>query len=73
MKEIDIKNRTCFHFDDKMTVSDVGFNDILLNEKSHKNTLIYDGSYKNFIGEKPLHIRFDKRMDLLKFMMELDI
>ena len=56
-----------------MAVSDVGFNDILLNEKSHKNTLIYDGSYKNFIGEKPLHIRFDKRMDLLKFMMELDI
>ena len=32
-----------------MTVSDISFNDIILNEKPHKNTLIYDVSYKTFI------------------------
>ena len=60
LKEIGIKNRTCYYFDNKMTVSSVGFNDILLKKKSQKNTLIYDVSYKHFTGGKPLHIRFDK-------------
>ena len=31
-----------------------------MDEKSHKNTLVYDISYKTFIGAKPLRIRFDK-------------
>ena len=30
------------------------------NEKSNKNILIYDISYKTLIGAKPLRIRFDK-------------
>ena len=38
--------------------------DILLDGKSYKNkyanTLIYDISYKTFMGSKPLHISFDK-------------
>ena len=36
----------------------------LLDEKSyesyHESSLIYDISYKIFMGEKPFHIRFDK-------------
>ena len=33
---------------------------ILIDEKPHKNILIYDVSYKTLIGTKPLHIRIDK-------------
>ena len=50
--------------------------DILLDKRSYKtykNTLIHDISLKTFIGAKPLRIWFEKQMDLLKFMMELDI
>ena len=35
LKEIDIKNCTCYYFDDIMRVIDIGFSDILLNEKSY--------------------------------------
>ena len=38
LNEIDIKNQMCYYFGNKMAVSDVGFNDILLN-KSHIKTL----------------------------------
>ena len=31
-----------------------------MNEKLHRKTLIYDISYKAFMGEKPLRIWFDK-------------
>ena len=33
---------------------------ILIEVKSHENILIYDISYKNLIGSKPLCVRFDK-------------
>ena len=38
-----------------------------------KQKIVYDISYKTFMGSKPLRISFEKNMDLLKFMMELDI
>ena len=64
LKESDIKNRTCYYFDDIMSVGDFDFNNILLDEKpcenSNGNILIYDISYKTFTGEKPLRIGFDK-------------
>ena len=61
LKEIDIKNHTCYYFDDTMRVKDIDFDNILLDEKSYrtcKNMLIYGISYKLFMGEKPLHIWF---------------
>ena len=39
---------------------DFGLDNILINEKLHKNILIYHVSYKTLIGSKPLWIRFDK-------------
>ena len=61
-KMIDFKTRTCYYFY-IIRVGDFDFN-ILLEEKSYKNSyetiLIYDISYKTFIGAKPLRIRFDK-------------
>ena len=36
LKKIDIKNQTCYYFDDTRRVSDIDFRDNLLDEKSHK-------------------------------------
>ena len=70
LKEIDIKNLTCYYFDDIMiSISwdidiDTDFSRILLDEKIYKekneNILIYDISYKTSTGAKPLRIRYDK-------------
>ena len=66
LKEIDIKNRTCYYFDDITTVRNrvIYSCDILLGEKlykeNHENILIYDISYKTSTGAKPLCIRFNK-------------
>ena len=39
LKEFDIKNHTCNYFDDVMRVTDIDFNNILLEEKLHKKFL----------------------------------
>ena len=41
-KKIDIKNRTCYYFNDIIKIQDFDFNNILLDEKSCENILIYD-------------------------------
>ena len=41
--------------------------------KTYNNILIYDVSYKPFMGAKPLNISSMKEMDLSKFMMGVDI
>ena len=45
LKEIDIKNRTCFYFDEIIKIEDFDFHNILRNKKSYKNILGYDVSY----------------------------
>ena len=59
LKRVCIKYCTCYYFDDKIKLEDFDFDNILVEEKSHKNILIYDISYKTLIGSKPLWIRFD--------------
>ena len=49
-----------------MRVIDIGFINFLLDEKSYKNILIYSISYERFVGEKPLHIWFDKTVGFVK-------
>ena len=68
LKEIDIKNRTCYYFDDVMRAWDIDveidFSDISLEEKLYKenneNILIHEISYKSSTDAKPLLIRYDK-------------
>ena len=64
LKETDIENCVWYYFDQIMRAVDNNFGNILLDKKPHKNSyeniLIYDVSYKTFMGEKPLRIRFDK-------------
>ena len=50
-KETDIKNGTCYYFDDIKRVIDVDFSDNLLN--NHMKAF-------QFMGAKPLRIWFDK-------------
>ena len=57
LKEIDIKNCTCYYFNNIIKIEDFDFD----NVKSYKNILVHDISYKTLIGAKPFDIRFDKR------------
>ena len=60
LKKVCIKNRTCYYFDDIIRLEDFHLDNILLDEKSQENILIYEISYKTLIGSKLLQIRFDK-------------
>ena len=60
LKEIEIINRTCYYFVDLIKIKYFNSDNILMNEKSYENILVYDISYKTLIGAKLLRIRFDK-------------
>ena len=60
LKEIDIKNRTCYYFDDIIKIEGFDLDNILIDEKSYENILVYNISYKSLNNSKPLCIRFDK-------------
>ena len=71
-KKVRIKNRTYYCFDDIIKLEDFDLDNILIDEKSHENTFIYDISYKTLIDPKPLRIDpkplriFDKTDGLIK-------
>ena len=50
----------CYYFDDIIKLEDLDLDNILIDEKSIENILIYDISYKTLIDPKPLRIRFFK-------------
>ena len=52
LKEIDVKNCTCYYFDEIIKIEDFDFNNILTDE----NILVYN----ILMGEKSLCIRFNK-------------
>ena len=60
LKTVRIKNCTCYYFDKIIKLEDFDLDNILINEKSRENILIFDISYKTLIGSKPLRIRFDR-------------
>ena len=60
LKEINIKNRTCYYFEDIIKIEDSDHDTISVDEKSYENILVYNISYENFIASKPLPIRFNK-------------
>ena len=69
LKEVDIKNRTCYYFDDiiRFWDRDIDFSDTLLDEKLYnENILIYYISYKTSTSAKPLRIRFHKINEFIK-------
>ena len=60
LKQIDIKNLMCYCFNNINKIEDFHFDNILIGEKSGKNILVYNISYKTLIDTKPLRLRFDK-------------
>ena len=48
LKEIVIKNCTCYYFDDIIKIDEFDFDGILIDEKSYENIVVYRISYKNF-------------------------
>ena len=60
LKKIGIKNCTCYYFDDIIKIKDFDFDDTLIDEKSCKNILVYDISYKTLLDSKPVLIRFNE-------------
>ena len=60
LKEINIKICACYYFDDIIKIEDFDFDNILTDEKSCENILVYNISYKNLIDSNSLCIRFDK-------------
>ena len=60
LKEIDIKSRTCYYFNNMIKTEDFDFNNTLIDEKPYENILVYSISYKILIDSEPLHIIFDK-------------
>ena len=55
-----IKNCMCYYLNDIIKLEDFDLDNILIDEKSHENILIYDILYKTLIDSKPFCIRFDK-------------
>ena len=75
LKEIDMKNHESYFSDDKITIEDFDFDNILLDKKSYRNILVYDISYKTLISAKPLRIMFDKAdivYDETRYLILLD-
>ena len=60
LEEVDIKNCTCYYFDDIIKIADFDLDNILIDGKLYENILVYNISYKSLIDSKPLRIRFDK-------------
>ena len=60
LKQIDIKNCTCYYFDNIIIDFDINFDNILLDKKLYENILVHDILYKTSMGPKPLGIRFNK-------------
>ena len=53
-KKFCIKNFTCYYFSDIIKLEDFDIHNIIIDEKSHENILIYDISYNTLTGSKPL-------------------
>ena len=60
LKKIDIKNHTCYYFGGIIKIEDFNLDNILIDEKSFENILLFNISQKTLIDVKPLRIRFDK-------------
>ena len=54
LMEIDIKNDTCYYFDDIIKVEDFDPDNILIGKKQHKNISVCNVSYRTYDGSKYL-------------------
>ena len=62
-----MKNCTYYYFDGIIKTEDFDFGNILLVKEPCKYSFIYHISCKTLIGAKPLHFRFNKEDEFLRF------
>ena len=67
------KIRTCYYFNDIIKLEDFDIDNVFIHEKSHENNLIYDISYKVLLEPNLYKLSLRKWIDLLEFVMVLDI
>ena len=60
LKKVSTKNHTCYYSYDIIKFEDFDIDNILIDEKSYENILVYSISLKNLMGAKHLRIRFNK-------------
>ena len=60
LKKVSTKNHRCYYSYDIIKFEDFDIDDILIDEKSYENILVYSISLKNLMGAKHLRIRFNK-------------
>ena len=60
LKNVNVKNRTCYHFDNVIKFKDFDLDNILLNKQSYENILVNSISNKTLIGANPSRFRFNK-------------
>ena len=53
LKEIDIKNRTSYYYDDLIKIEVFEVDNILIDKKSYENILVYNISRKFLFHSKP--------------------
>ena len=50
LKNADIKNLTCYYFDDIIKIADFNLDNSLKEEKSYNNIFVYNIAYKTLIN-----------------------
>ena len=65
-KKVNVKNCAYYYFDDIMEIEDINVDNILLDEKSYKNILLYNTVYKEFMDAKLLRISLNKIGKIIK-------
>ena len=81
LKDIDIKNRAYYFFDDMSNIENPHPDTIKIYENLYKNVLIYyigyvnvkDLCYTKRISVKPLYVIINKKFDTLKRVMEINL
>ena len=66
LKETNMKTWTCYCLDDIFKFEDFDLDNVLIDEKSCENFLLYKLLLKTLIGAKPLRIRFDKGDEFIR-------
>ena len=68
-----ITNRTCYYYNDIVKLEDCDIDNIVIDKKSHEDILTCNISYKTLIDQNFRALDSIKLIDLLEFMMELNI
>ena len=71
-REINIKSRMCYYFNDIIRIKDFNLDNILIDEKSYDNSFVYNISNKIWIWWLGF-ARFDQIDVFSRVMMKLDI